>query len=117
MQQYLRTQRLQRLQDHLKSGGKGSHHNPNKSNLIPQNCLQNLFSSSALDKTFNCNDLAEKLEENLSTRKHCQGEKTLIPFDLVLKLKWQNQNALPHAIGFALPFRALPVSARESALM
>lgn len=26
--------------------------------------------------------------------------KTLLPFDLVLKLKWQNQNALPRAIGF-----------------
>lgn len=115
MQQHLRTQRLQRLQDHLESGGKGSHHNPNKSNLIPQNCLQNLF-SSALDKTFNCNDLAEKLEENLSTRKRCQGENTLLPFDLVLKLKWQNQNALPRAIGFALPFRALTASAVESVL-
>lgn len=43
-------------------------------------------------------------------------EKTLLPFDLVLKLKWQNQNALPRAIGFALPFRALLVSSRESVL-
>lgn len=42
--------------------------------------------------------------------------KTLLPFDLVLKLKWQNQNALPSAIGFALPFRALPVSSREFVL-
>lgn len=48
-------------------GEKESHHNPNNSNFVSHNCLQNLFSSSALDKTFNCNDLAEKLEENLST--------------------------------------------------
>lgn len=40
--------------------------------------------------------------------------KTLLPFDLLLKLKRQNQNALPCAIWFALPFRALLVSTRGS---
>lgn len=58
-------------------GEKESHHNPN-SNFVSQDCLQNLF-SSALDKTFNCNDLAEKFEENLSTWKH-QGEKNPATF-------------------------------------
>lgn len=38
--------------------------------------------------------------------------KALLPFDLVLKLKRQDQNALPPALGFALLFRALPVSVR-----
>lgn len=113
MQPYLRTQKLQRLQDPLRSGGKEKSSQPKQLKLriseLPtklvllfcsgQNFLTAMIVQRNLKKTW--------VHENI-----VKESKTLLLFDLVLKLKWQNQNALPRAIGFALPFRALPVSAR-----
>lgn len=59
------------------------------------------------------------LQRNLKktwVHENIRERKTLLPFDLVLKLKRQNQNALPHDIEFTFPFRALLVSSRESVL-
>lgn len=103
--------RLQRLRDHLKSGVK----------VITTQTMQTSYFRIAYitcslvllwTKLLTATSWQRNLKKTWVRENIVRESKTLLPFDLVLK--WQNQNALPCAIWFALLFRALLVSTRGS---
>lgn len=117
MQPYLRTQEASETIGSLKKWGKRK--------VITIQTTQTLYLRIAYKtcsflllrtKLLTAMNLQRNLKKTWVHENIVRERKTLLPFDLVLKLKWQDQNALPPAIRFALPFRTLPVSARESAL-
>lgn len=110
MQPLLRTQRLQRLCDHLKCEAR---------KVITTQTTQTSYFRIAYvtcslvllwTKLLTPASWQRNLKKTWVHENIVRESKTLLSFDLVLKFKWQNQNALPSNIWIALPFRALLVS-------